>query len=179
MSAGHGFISGLLSALLGIAGFGLVLSLRFPEQLMFGELRPLYASPYLRAVVHLALVTAFLFGSVSAVLRANKTLALTGLGFTLAAALLGGSGAVAAPAEGRAAWLSLDFFVLNLLLYSAIFVPLERLFALRARQPVFRRQWMVDLTYFFINSLLVEVLTILTLKPALILFDWARAGLAP
>ena len=34
---------------------------------------------------------------------------------------------------------------------------------------------MVDLTYFFINSLLVEVLTILTLKPALILFDWARA----
>ena len=33
---------------------------------------------------------------------------------------------------------------------------------------------MVDLTYFFINSLLVEVLTILTLKPALILFDWAR-----
>ena len=133
MSAGHGFISGLLSALLGIAGFGLVLSLRFPEQLMFGELRPLYASPYLRAVVHLALVTAFLFGSVSAVLRANKTLALTGLGFTLAAALLGGSGAVAAPAEGGAAWLSLDFFVLNLLLYSAIFVPLERLFALRAQ----------------------------------------------
>ena len=45
MSAGHGFISGLLSALLGIAGFGLVLSLRFPEQLMFGELRPLYSSP--------------------------------------------------------------------------------------------------------------------------------------
>ena len=40
---------------------------------------------------------------------------------------------------------------------------------------MFRRQWMVDLTYFFINSLLVEVLTILTLKPALILFDWARA----
>jgi sterol desaturase/sphingolipid hydroxylase (fatty acid hydroxylase superfamily) len=175
MSAGHGFISGLLSALLGIAGFGLVLSLRFPEQLMFGDLRPLYESPYLRAVVHLALVTAFLFGSVSAVLRANKTLALTGLGFTLAASLLGGSGAVAAPAEGRAAWLSLDFFVLNLLLYSAIFVPLERLFALRAGQPVFRRQWMVDLTYFFINSLLVEVLTILTLRPALILFDWARA----
>ena len=93
MSAGHGFISGLLSALLGIAGFGLVLSLRFPEPLMFGELRSLYASPYLRAVIHVALVTAFLFGSVSAFLRANKTLALTGLGFTLAAALLGGSGA--------------------------------------------------------------------------------------
>ncbi len=43
-------------------------------------------------------------------------------------------------------------------------------------QPVFRRQWVVDLTYFFINSLLIEVLTILTLKPALILFDWARVA---
>jgi sterol desaturase/sphingolipid hydroxylase (fatty acid hydroxylase superfamily) len=41
---------------------------------------------------------------------------------------------------------------------------------------VFRRHWLVDLTYFFINSLLMEVLTILTLKPALILFDWARGG---
>ena len=41
MSAGHGFISGLLSALLGIAGFGLVLSLRFPEYFMQGDLQPL------------------------------------------------------------------------------------------------------------------------------------------
>ena len=72
MSAGHGFISGLLSALLGVAGFGLVLSLRFPEQLMFGELRPLYASPTCAQSFHLALVTAFLFGSVSAVLRATR-----------------------------------------------------------------------------------------------------------
>ena len=58
-------------------------------------------------------------------------------------------------------------------LYSAVFIPLERLFALRASQHVFRRQWTVDLTYFFINSLLIEILTILTLKPAMVLFDWA------
>jgi sterol desaturase/sphingolipid hydroxylase (fatty acid hydroxylase superfamily) len=177
MSAGYGFISGLLSAILGIAGFGVVLSLRFPEYLTQADLRPLYASSYLRAPLHLTLVTSFLLGSVSAVLRANKTLALTGLGFTLAAALLGGSSVTLSGAvEGRESWLGLDFFVLNLLLYSAVFVPLERLFALRAGQPVFRRHWMVDLTYFFINSVLVEILTILTLKPALILFDWARVA---
>jgi lathosterol oxidase len=175
MSVGHGFISGLLSALLGIAGFGVVLSLRFPEYLTQADLRPMYSSLYVRALIHLTLVTSFLLGSVSAVLRANKTLALTGLGFTLAAALLGGSSvALSGPVEGRESWLAFDFFVLNLLLYSAVFVPLERLFALRAGQPVFRRHWMVDLTYFFVNSVLVEILTILTLKPALILFDWAR-----
>ena len=175
MSVGYGFISGLLSAILGIVGFGVVLSLHFPEYLTQADLRRLYSSPYLRALLHLTLVTSFLLGSVSAVLRANKMLALTGLGFTLAAALLGGSSVtLAGSVEGRESWLALDFFVLNLLLYSAVFVPLERLFALRAEQPVFRRHWMVDLTYFFVNSVLVEILTILTLKPALILFDWAR-----
>ena len=173
---GSGFVSGLLSALLGIAGFGAELCLRFPEYLTFADLRPYYALGYVRALVHLALVSSFLLGTVSAFLRANKMLALTGIGFTLAAALLGGSQVpVGGEASGRA-WFGVDFFVLNLLLYSAVFIPLERLFALRAAQPVFRRQWPVDLTYFFINSLLIEVLTILTLKPALILFDWARPG---
>ena len=171
---GTGFISGLLSAILGIAGFGAVLCFRFPEYLTHAALRPFYSLEYLRAIIHVTLVASFLLGSVSAFLRANKTLAVTGIGFTLAAALLGGSQAPVGGAPGVGSWLGLDFFVLNLLLYSAVFVPLERLFALRASQPVFRRQWAVDLTYFFVNSLLIEVLTILTLKPALVLFDWAR-----
>ena len=132
---------------------------------------------YLRATIHVTLVTSFLLGSLSAVLRANKALALTGIGATLAGAVLGGSRVpVTGPVDGWASWLAVDFFVLNLVLYSAVFIPLERLFALRAGQPVFRRHWLVDLTYFFINSLLIEVLTIFTLKPALILFDWARVG---
>ena len=126
-SIGHGFISGLMSALLGIAGLGLVLGLRFPGYVQFGELRPLYDSPYLRAGIHVTLVASFLLGTVSAFLRANKALALTGIGFTLVAAVLGGSrvgdaGGVGAPSS----WLAVDFFVLNLLLYSAVFVPLER-----------------------------------------------------
>ena len=91
MSFGYGFISGLLSALLGIAGFGAVLCLHFPQYLTHVELRQLYSLPYLRAIIHVALVASFLCGSASAVLRANKTLPLIGIGLTLAAALLGGS----------------------------------------------------------------------------------------
>ena len=174
-SFGYGFISGLVSAILGIVGLGLVISARLPEYLTQTNLRPLYLSPYLRAGIHVILVASFLLGSMSAVLRTNKALAFIGIGLTFAAALLGGSQAAQiGQAPGGGSWLALDFFVLNLLLYSAIFVPLERLFALRGDQPVFRRHWLVDLTYFFVNSLLIEVLTVLTLKPALILFDWAR-----
>jgi sterol desaturase/sphingolipid hydroxylase (fatty acid hydroxylase superfamily) len=173
---GHGFISGLISAVLGIVGLGLVLGLRFPEYVRFSELHPLYASPYLRAGIHVTLVASFLLGSVSAVLRANKALALTGITFTLVASLLGGSRVGADGVGAQPSWLAVDFFVLNLLLYSAVFVPLERLFALRPTQDVFRRHWLVDLSYFFVNSLLVEVLTVLTLSPALVLFDWARVA---
>lgn len=174
---GSGFISGLASTLLGLAALGVVLGLRFRAYVSFDELAPLYASPYLRAGIHVALVGAFLLGSVSATLRANKMLALTGLTATLLAALLGGSSVARLdPDAAAASSLAIDFFVLNLLLYSAVFVPLERLFALRPGQPVFRRHWGVDLSYFFCNSLLVEVLTVSTLTPALVLFDWARAG---
>jgi sterol desaturase/sphingolipid hydroxylase (fatty acid hydroxylase superfamily) len=170
---GHGFISGLASAILGITGCGLVLAVRFPQIFGIDELRPIRSFAYLPAIIHLLLVAAFVLGTVSAWLRTNKTLSLTGIGFTLVAALLGGA-QVAARDGGQSAWLGVDFVVLNLILYSAGFVPLERLFALRPDQPVFRRQWPVDLTYFLLNSLLIEVLTILTLAPVAILLDWAR-----
>jgi sterol desaturase/sphingolipid hydroxylase (fatty acid hydroxylase superfamily) len=174
-SFGHGFISGIVSAILGITAFGLVLALRFPHLFGLAELRPLRSFAYLQALIQLSLLASFLLGAVSAWLRTNKVLALTGLVFTLAASMLGGSQAATLASEGTARpWLGIDFFVLNLLLYSGAFVPLERLFALRADQPVFRRDWPLDLTYFFLNSLLIEVLTILTLRPVMILFDWAR-----
>ena len=173
-SFGYGFISGLLSAILGIAACGIVVALRFPEFLGVAELGALADFGYVRAAIHLVLVASFLLGSVSACLRTNKTLALIGIGFTLTAALFGGSQVAIGDGDRSATGVGVDFFVLNLVLYSAVFVPLERLFALRTEQPVFRRQWLVDLTYFFLNSLLIEVLTLLTLKPAAIFFDWAR-----
>jgi len=172
---GHGFISGLASALIGIAALGVVLSLRFPGRLAAAELRPLYEWDALWVALAIALIASFVLGAVAAVLRANKTLASIGLGCTLAAAALSVSGMNPARGAGSS-WLGLDFFALNLLLYAAVFVPLERMFPLRPDQPVFRAAWPVDLTYFFVNSLLIEVLTVLTLKPAAILFGWARIG---
>ena len=171
---GSGFASGLVSAVLGLASLGAVLCIRYPNLLTYADLRVYYAMPLLRATLHVALVTSFLLGSVSACLRRNKMLAVVGLSSTLLAALLGGS---QVPLEGDVAGrapFGLDFFVLNLMLYAAVFVPLERLFALRPEQPVFRAGWLGDLVYFFVNSLLIEMLTIATLLPALVLFGWAR-----
>ena len=175
MSFGSGFISGILSSILGIFGLGIVLSLRFPNYFTTEELTDFYSSiSILRAVIHVILISSFILGCVSTILRANKALGLTGIVCTLIAALLGGSQVEIGGEIGERSAFGLDYFVLSLILYSAVFIPLERLWALRPEQAVFRREWNVDLTYFFMNSILVEVLTFFTLQPSFILFDGAR-----
>ena len=170
---GSGWISGALSTALGAIGLGAVLCFHFPEWLTMQDLRALYPVPYIRALLHVVLVSGFLLGLLSVVLRRSKRLGVAGMALTLAAALLGGS-RVPLDGELRAGpFLGLDWFLLNLIAYSALFIPLERFFARLADQPIFRRSWRTDLSYFFVSTLLVQVTTLLTLSPAMIFFDWA------
>jgi sterol desaturase/sphingolipid hydroxylase (fatty acid hydroxylase superfamily) len=172
VSFGHGWISGLLSAILGIAGFGCVLCFHFPE-LTMPALRNYYPVSYLRAALHVVLVAAFLLGTISICLRQNKMLGLVGISLTLIAALLGGSRAAVDEVSGKT-YLALDWVLLNLIVYSAVYIPLERLFAKHPEQPTFRKEWHVDLTYFFFNTLFIQVTSLLTIYPTMVFFDWAR-----
>lgn len=56
--------------------------------------------------------------------------------------------------------------MLNLLLYSALFVPLERLWPHRATQPTFRDEWWTDFAWFLSSALLIQLTTFLVLAPA-------------
>ena len=170
---GSGWISGTLAAVLGAIGLGAVLCFHFPDLLTMPELRRLYPLPYIRALLHLVLVSAFLLGLLSVLLRRSKRLGGTGIALTLVAALLGGSRVPIDGELGDGPFLGLDWFLLNLIAYSAVFIPLERLFARLPDQPVFRRSWRTDLSYFFVSTLLVQVTTLLTLQPAMLLFSWA------
>jgi len=170
---GSGWISGVLSAALGLIGLGAVLCFQFPQFLTTPEARAIYPLPYVRALLHLVLVAAFVLGSISVSLRRNKALGTVGVVATLVAAVLGGSAVPADDELVAGPFLGVDWFLLNLIVYSLVFIPLERLFARRPDQAIFRRGWRTDLTYFFVSALLVQVTTILTLKPAMVLFDWA------
>lgn len=170
---GSGWISGVLSVTLGLIGLGAVFCFHYPWLLTMPELRGIYPIPYVRATLHLFLVGSFLLGVVSICLRENKALGLTGIGLTLVAALLGGSRVPVEGELGDGPFLGLDWFLLNLIVYSAVFVPLERLFALRPEQPIFRRAWRTDLAYFFVSAVGVQLTTLLTMKPAMVFFSWA------
>ncbi len=170
---GHGWISGMLSVTLGAIGVGAVLCFHFPGVLTMPELREVYPVPYIRALLHLILVSSFVLGVVSLMLRQSKAAGLTGIGLTLLAALMGGSRVQIDGEMTEGPFLGLDWFLLNLIVFSAVFVPLEQLFPKRTEQPIFRPSWRTDLTYFFFSAVLVQLTTILTLKPAMILFSWA------
>jgi len=88
---GSGWISGVLSVTLGTIGLGAVLCFHHPSLLTMPELRGLYPIPYVRALLHVVLVSAFILGVISVVLRRRKVLGFAGISLTLAAALLGGS----------------------------------------------------------------------------------------
>jgi lathosterol oxidase len=170
---GSGWVSGVFSAALGVVGLGAVLCFHFPQFFTVPEARVLYPLPYIRALLHLVLVASFVLGVISLTLRRNKALGTVGVGTTLVAALLGGSRVSVEHEFTQGPFLGLDWFLLNLIVYTVIFIPLERLFARLPEQGVFRPGWRTDLTYFFISALLVQVTTILTLKPAMVFFDWA------
>jgi len=171
---GSGWISGVLSIGLGIVGLGAVLCLHFPSLLTMAELRGKYPLLLVRGVLFAVLIASFVLGLMSVWLRERKILGITGLLLTLAAMLLGGASAPVGEVSQNSPYLGLDWFLLNLIVFSLVFVPLERLFARQREQPVFRRDWQTDLTYFFISSLLVQTTTYLTLKPAGWLFGWAQ-----
>ena len=171
---GRGWYSGVVGILLGGAGLGTVLCFHFPNLFTTPQLRGYYPVEIIRAILHLVLITSFMLGLVSLVVRRRKVLGSTAVCLALLAAILGGS--QVANFEGTVdqagLYLGLDWFLLNLFFWSAIFIPLERMFAQRPEQPIFRRGWRTDMAYFFVSALGLQLITLMTLKPATVLLAW-------
>lgn len=163
---GSGWISGVLGFCLGLAGVALVVTLLAPGTFSTPELAGLRAGPWFRVILHVVLVSAFVLSTLSLALRPGKILGLSGVSLTLIAVLMGGSQAQPVVGDPTAAYFGLDFFVLRMIFTGLLFIPIERMFAHRAEQPVFRTEWREDLFYFLVSSLLVQVLTYLTFAPA-------------
>jgi len=170
---GSGWISGVLSVFLGFVGLLAVVCFHYPSLMTMPELRAMYPVPYIRALLLLILVVSFVLGVISIFLRRSRSVGGIGILLTLIAVMFGGS---SVPVDGElknGPFLGLDWFLLNILIFSAVFVPLELLFPHRREQPIFRDYWKTDLAYFFVSHLLIQMITIVTLKPALVFFGWA------
>ncbi|HSG33788.1 MAG TPA: sterol desaturase family protein [Sphingomonadaceae bacterium] len=163
---GTGWISGVLAVLLGLLSVAAVLCLHFPAWLTLPELRGLYPLELVRLAIDLSIFAVLALSGLSLLLRRKKTLGVTGLMLATLALALGAGGVEIGRAGGNAVYLGLDWFILGTLSTAVLFVPLERLFALRREQGPFRRGWLTDSQYFFFSHALVQLMSVLVLAPA-------------
>lgn len=169
---GSGWISGVLSIFCGMLGFGGTLCLHFPALLTLPDARAHYPIAVIRILIQAVIVAAVAFGAISAFLRQRKVLAMTGVSLALTAAILGG-GAAPMPDEVSSKFgLGLDWFLLDLLVMTIVFVPLERFWPRHPQQGIFRPEWSTDYFYFVVTHLPAQLITFAMLLPATVATKW-------
>jgi len=163
---GSGWWSGVLSAFFGVLAFGAVVCLHFPQILSSPELRPYYQMDVIRLTIQAVIFAAIFCGVVSAMLRKKKVLALTGMLFALGATLLGGASVPINQELQNGPAIGLDWFLLDMLLMTLIFSPIEVLWPAYPQQSVFRPEWVNDIGYFLSTHLPIQITSFLIIVPA-------------
>lgn len=144
---GEGKISGYLSVFLAVLSFGAVLAFHFPQYLTTPEFRAVYPVEVLRWVLLAALVLSFGFALTSFMLSGKTRLGLIGVVISAVAILLGGAGVEVRDFEQSIYTISLDWLLIDIVVLSAIFIPLELFLPKRPEQTKFHLEWKTDLVY--------------------------------
>jgi hypothetical protein len=173
---GSGWLSGVAALVLGIASLCLLLGERLQGVFSTQMLAPLYALPQFTLIIQGLLVASFILACTNLILRRNRILGFSAIVLVLVTMTIAQTLAAQA-ARNTSLALSLDWFVLNILLTGLLFIPLEKLFGRLTQQALFRDEWREDLFYFLISSVFVQTLTLFTLAPSMTVLhytgDWA------
>ena len=138
--------AGVASGLLGVLCVLAELCFLLPDLLVTRDALPFYKANLglFRGILQATILAAFSLGTLSVMLLRSKAHGLLGIALASIALLMGGAEVQAIDIGPRSVAAGLDYFVLELLVLGLLFVPLERIFALR-EQRIFRRGWQTDL----------------------------------
>jgi hypothetical protein len=170
---GHGMVSGVIALGLAILCLLGVLAFHFPEYLTTPQLRKSYNVETMRQLLLGALV---LSGSISLfnIIRGRaRWLALGAFVLIALSLMLGGHKVPVNDFADNTPYIGLDWFILDLLGSTLIFIFIEKLFALRKEQPVFRAEWQTDFHHFIVNHMVVGFVLLATNLLVHRLFGWA------
>jgi sterol desaturase/sphingolipid hydroxylase (fatty acid hydroxylase superfamily) len=145
-----------------------------PDLLVTAEARPFYRDHigFFRGLLGATIFAAFALGAASILLLRRNKHGLAGIALGAAALLMGGAQVEPVGLGQRDFTAGLDYFVLELLVLGLVFIPLERLYALR-EQRIFRAGWQTDLKHFFVSHAGVQLLSFAAMIPAQVFFSWA------
>jgi sterol desaturase/sphingolipid hydroxylase (fatty acid hydroxylase superfamily) len=174
LKSGRGMVSGVIALSLAILCFLGVLAFLWPEYLTTPELRKSYSVPVLRVVLYWALVIAGAIALFNIVFGRVRWLS-AGTFVLIAVTLLLGAHQVEVDPNfpDNTPYIGLDWFILDLLGSTLIFVFIEKLFPLRKEQPVFRAEWQTDFHHFIVNHMIVGFVLLATNLLVHKLFGWA------
>jgi sterol desaturase/sphingolipid hydroxylase (fatty acid hydroxylase superfamily) len=172
LKVGEGQISGYISIFLAVLVLLGVFCFRYPEQLTTPEFREIYTKESMQILMAAGIIAAFFFALLSIILSKKLKLALIGSAIAGVAILLGAFTVQGRSVE-RTNWhFGLDWMLLDLLLMTVIFIPLELFFPKNRFQTKFHEEWRTDLMYFVISHLFIQFFGIVTQKPAILFFGW-------
>jgi sterol desaturase/sphingolipid hydroxylase (fatty acid hydroxylase superfamily) len=152
---GRGRVSGTVALALAVLSALSVLAFHFPAYLTLPELRQKYDVAVLRQVLFAALVISGGLSLANVILGRSRWLSAHAFALVVVSVLFGGHKVPVEDFPDGTPYLGLDWFVLDLLGSTLLFVVLEKLFPLYPEQPVFRKDWQTDLWHFAVNHLFV------------------------
>lgn len=170
---GHGLASGIAAFALALLCLLGVLAFHVPEYLSTPQLRKNYDAEWLRRLLYWSMVAAGAIALYSIVFGRVRWLSAAAFAMLALALAAGGHKVPIADFDDATPYLALDWFILDLLGSTLIFVFIEKLFALRKDQPVFRPEWQTDLQHFAVNHLLVGFMLLAANLAVHRLFGWA------
>lgn len=172
LHAGLGRISGVIALSLGVLSLLAVLAFHFPQYLTTPDLRHKYSVDVLRQLLLGGLLVAGGISLGNVVLGRSRNINAVAFAFVLAATALGGSRVPVGNFPDHTPYIGLDWFILDLLGSSMVFILIEKMFPLHKAQPVFRPGWQIDFTHFIINHLLVGLALVIVNFAIHRLFGW-------
>ena len=173
---GKGLISGVVALSLAILCFLAVLAFHFPEYLTTPQLRKSYDVDVLRKVLYAALVVAGAVALFNIVTGRRRWLSTAAFVLVALSVALGGHKVPVNDFPDGTPYIGLDWFILDLLGSTLIFIFIEKLFPLRKEQPVFRPAWQTDFQHFIVNHLLIGFFLLAVNLLVHRLFGWAVHG---
>ena len=170
LKVGEGIISGYVSIFLGVVSVLAILCFQFPDKFTTPEFRALYDVEILRKVLMGVIIGSLLFAALSFLLSRRKKAGAIGLALSTIAIAFGGFHAEVGNVNNGSWHIGLDWLLLDILLLSVIFIPIELAFPRNKDQSRFHPEWRTDLVYFAISHLLVQIFGIITQAPAAVFF---------
>lgn len=169
---GRGMVSGVIAFSLAVLCFLGVLAFHFPEYLTTPELRQQYSVDMLRQVMLIAMLVAGGLAMANLLRRRSRSLSSIALALIALTWALGGHQVPVGDFPDHTPYIGLDWFILDLLGSTMIFILIEKLFPIY-RQPVFRPGWQTDFTHFVVNHFIVGLVLLTVNFLVHRLFGWA------